>query len=173
MDIILLGKNSIRLKGKKSSFVIDPSNSIGKTEAEAAIRLTSDPDFSTSKLEGLRVTFSGPGEYEVGGTKFSLLKAGEEYAGIFEVDSVTILIGTGAALEKIQEKAENADIVIVNATGEFNDSVIATLEPRVLMVYGEKRDEVKKALGKEGEVVSKFTAAKDKFTDEMQLVLLG
>ncbi|TXG75729.1 hypothetical protein E6Q11_07020 [Candidatus Dojkabacteria bacterium] len=173
MDVILLGKNSIRIKGKKSSFVIDPTTEVGKTEADAAIKLSSVPNFSAAKLEGSRVTFSGPGEYEVGGVKMSLIPAGGECVGFFDVDNVGVLAGSGSALEKVQEKAENADIVIVNANSEFNYSIVTTLEPKVLIVYGDKRDEVKKALGKEGEVMSKFSSAKEKLTDEMQLILLG
>lgn len=173
MDVILLGKNSIRVKGKKSSFVIDPTTELGKTEADAAINLSNLPSFSAAKLDGSRVTFSGPGEYEVGGVKMSLLPAVGERVGFFDIDYISVLAGSGAAIEKVQEKAESADIVVVNANGEFNYSILATLEPKVLIVYGDKKDEVKKALGKEGEVMSKFSTAKEKLTDEMQLVLLG
>lgn len=173
MDIILLGKNSIRIKTKKSSFVIDPTTELGKTEAEAAIKLSNVSNFSAAKLEGSRVTFSGPGEYEVGGVKMSLIAAGNECVGFFDIDNMSLLAGSGAALEKVQEKAENADIVVVNADAEFNYSVVTSLEPKVIVVYGNNKEEVKKVLGKEGEVMSKFSTGKEKLADEMQLILLG
>lgn len=173
MDIMLLGKNSIRIKSKKSSLIIDPASSLGKTEAESWVKLSNISDFSSSKIEGARVGFTGPGEYEVGGIKISLVKAGNESVGFFDVDGVSILAGTGAALEKVGEKVENAEIVIVNADAEFNYSNITSFEPKVLVVYGEKQDEVKKALGKDGQVMNKFSVTKDKLADEMQFILLG
>lgn len=173
MDVMLLGKNSLRIKGKKASFIIDPASDLGKTETDFSIKLNNSSEYSTAKLDGSRVDFSGPGEYEVGGIKISLIKANDERVGLFDVDGLTILTGSGAALEKVGEKVETADAVIVNATGEFDYSQLPTFEPKVLVVYGNNRDEVKKALGKEGEVVAKFSAAKDKLGDEMQFVLLG
>lgn len=173
MDVILLGKNSIRIKGKKASLVIDPTSEIGKTEADAAINLTNVANFSTVKLEGSRVTFSGPGEYEVGGIKMSLIAAGGGCVGFFDVDGISVLVGSGAALEKVQEKAESADMVVVNANSEFNYSVVTSLGSKVLLVYGDNRDEVKKVLGKDGEAMSKFSTTKEKLTEEMQFVLLG
>lgn len=173
MDVFILGEKSIRIKGKKGSFVIDPDLSIGKTEADAAIKLASDESFSINKLEGVRVTFSGPGEYEVGGIKMLIMRSGNESAAIFNVDNLNILIGSGSVLEKIQDKVESPDIVIVNANLEFNYSVVTAFEPKVIIVYGDKKDEVKNTLGKEGEKTTKFSVTKEKLSDEMQLILFG
>lgn len=174
MDIMVLSPKTLRIKGKNSSAIINPVATISKTEADSVLILENSPDLSDAKVEGSRITIKGGGEYEVGGIKYSALRVGEKLVVKIDVDSVRVLIGDGVSIEKIQDKVENADLVVINADSEFNYSVLTAIEPKVLLVYGSKKDEVSKSLGKtDGVNTNKFSTTFDKLPSEMQYVLLG
>lgn len=174
MDIILLGENSLRIKGKNASIIVNPTDQTGKTEAEAIVLLENFQNDNFPKIEGSRITIKGPGEYEVNGIKVSGIGAERKLMVRMEVDNVKLLIGSGESLEKIHDKVEGAEVVVINADKQFNYSILSSLEPRVLIVYGQSREEVKKSLGKnDAETVSKFSTSADKLPSEMQLIIFG
>ncbi len=173
MDIILIGEKSIRVKGKNASVVINPVTGISKTEAEGIVITENYPDFSDSKIEGSRITIKGPGEYEVGGIKISLIPAEGKAVARLNVDNVSVIIGSGSSIEKIKDKIEGSNIVVFNAESEFNYSSLSSLEASVIIAYGKLREEVGKSLGKEVVSVSKFSTTADKLPTEMQFVILS
>lgn len=174
MEIMILSGNTLRVKGKSASLAINPTTETNKTEVNAILALHSDPKFSDSKMEGSRITIKGPGEFEVGGIKISAIAVAEKLVARIDVDSVKVLIGSGEAVEKIQDKVEGSDLVVINADTKFNYSMLTALEPKVLLVYGELKDEVSKSLGKgTAEKANKFSTTADKFPSEMQYILLG
>ena len=173
MDVAILGNNSLRIKGKMASIVVDPSTSTPKTEAQAIILLSANPDFSDSEIEGSRINIKSPGEYEVSGIKISGLSADGELVARVDADGLKVTVGKGKAIERIQDKLEDCPVLVINADSEFNYSILASLEPNLLIVYGEKRAEVAKALGKESiDKANKFSFSADKLPEDMQLVIL-
>lgn len=174
MDVMILSGNALRIKGKNASFVVNPTKETNKTEADFILALNQDSSFSDAKIEGSRITIKGPGEFEVGGIKVSAIKVSEELVASVDVDSVKVLVGSGESIEKIQEKMEGSDILVVNSNNKFNYSILATLEPKVLVVYGDLKDEVSKSLGKESaEKTNKFSTTRDKLPAELAYVLLS
>jgi hypothetical protein len=174
MDIILLDKKTIRVKGKKASVVINPTSSISKTEAESAIYLDNSSDLSNTKIENLRITIKGPGEYEVNGVNVSVINSDGENVAFLDTDKIKITVGKGAVVQKVIEKAENSDIAVIDVNSEFDYAELTKLEPKVLIVHGQFKDEVKKTLGKDdAESTTKYSITSDKLPSEMQLVLLG
>ncbi len=174
MDIMILPGDGLRVKGKNSTLVLNPTVATTKTEADGVILLDKFLSFNDSKIEGSRIRIIGPGDYEVGGAKITAISVFEKLAVRIDIDNVKILIGNGEAIEKIQDKVEDSDILVVNADMKFNYSTLASLEPKVLMVYGELKDEVGKSLGKENaEKMNKYSVTKDKLPSELQFILLG
>ncbi len=174
MDITLLSEKSIRIKSKSASLVVNPTSTISKTEAEGVLMLEKNPTLSSSKVEGSRISINGQGEYEVGGIKVSAIQVGDRLVANIEADGVRVLVGDGQSVEKIHEKVEGSDITLIDASEEFNYSSVSSLEQRVLLVYGLKKEEVGKSLGKSDvATVSKFSVTRDKLPEEMQLILLG
>lgn len=174
MDIMLLPGDALRLKGKNTTLVLNPTTSTTKTEADAIILLDKFLNFSDSKIEGSRITIIGPGDYEVGGTKITAHKVFEKLAVRVDLDNVKVLVGNGEAIEKIQDKVEDSDIIVVNANDKFNYSALASLEPKVLIVYGALKDEVGKSLGKESsEKLNKYATTADKLPQELQFIVFG
>ncbi len=174
MDVILLNENTLKIKGKNASIIINPSTSTSKTEADAIILLKSDLSFNPDKIEGSRITIKGPGEYEISGVKISTTRVEEDQVARVDVDNVKVLVGNGSAIEKIHDKIEEAQVVVINSDEEFNHSILTSLEPNVLLVYGAKRTEVAKSLGKdEAASASKYSTSSDKLPAEMEVILLG
>ncbi len=173
MDVVVLGKNTLRVKGKNSSIIINPSQSTNKTEADAVLVLNSYEDYSDKKIEGFRIVIKGSGEYEIGGAKISAIRADERLVAKLDVDGIKILISNGISLEKVQDKVDECDILLINADSDFNHSVVTSFEPSIVLIYGEKSEDVIKSLGKNGsEKVTKFSTTLEKLPSEMQVYLL-
>ncbi len=98
MEIAVLDKETIRIKGKNASFIIDPTSSISKTSADAIIFLTdvSDVNGPSSKVSDARVIIKGPGSYEIGGVRISGTKSGRDFYYSFNIDGLAIFIGIGS-----------------------------------------------------------------------------
>lgn len=174
MDVMLLGKNTLRIKGKNASFVINPDSLTSKTETDAIVLLGTNSGSTFPKIEGSRITIKGPGEYEISGIKISTTAVGQNLVANAEVDGVKLLIGSAESIERIHDNTPECDIAIVGSDTEFNQAVLTSLEPRVLLVYGDNKEAVAKSLGKSEAVkASKFSATSEKLPEEMQLVLLG
>ncbi len=174
MDIALLNPGTLRIKGKNSTLIIDPNSSTGKNEADGVIVLNSYENFSVNKIEGYRIIIKGPGEYEVGGTKISALSFDKNLIVKMDVDGVKVLIGDGASIEKLHDKLEETQILVINSDLPFNDSILASLEPNVFVVYGNKKEEVIKTIGKDEPVkVAKYSTASDKLPQELEVVSLN
>ncbi len=173
MDLALLSEESLRVKGKTASLIIDPTEKIQKTEAEGIVMLTSSPEFSDKKVEGSRITIQGPGEYEVGGIKISATRVDKKLVATVYVDNLKILIGSGDSIEKIKDKIGNCQLAVVRADEAFNNSMLTSLEPRALLLYGPNKDEVQKSMGKEGVKAAKYSTNADRLPEEMDFVILG
>ena len=76
MDVALLGSNSLKIKIKKTSLIIDPKKDIAKIDADAII--VTGKDYDPSRVSEHRVIINQTGEYEVSGLKISSFKSGEE-----------------------------------------------------------------------------------------------
>ena len=71
VDIAIVGKTSIKLKGRKASFIVDPSSVLPKTSADAIILLNGYDNIDISAVTDSRIIIEGAGGYEVGGVKIS------------------------------------------------------------------------------------------------------
>lgn len=172
MDIAIFGNQSIKIKGKHATFVVDPTKEMPKTVSDAIIILNSNDNIDVERVTDFRIIISGPGGYEVGGVKISGTKtpAGTLYK--FSMDNINIILGS-ATEEKI-EGFNACEVAIINTNSDFNESFVTTLEPKMSILYGDKKNESAKALGAENvSLVSKITVAKDKLPEKMEIVVLG
>ena len=171
MEIAVVALNCLKIKGKKGSFVIDPLNVNSKTEADAVIFFSEKETADLPKIEGYRVVISSPGEYEVSGIKISGSKSGDGLIYQFYVDGVNIVLANASVLEKAKDKLSSHNILLLNADTEVSISAVTTLEPEVVVVYGENASK----LEKEENVIkaSKYSTTKDKLPEKMETVLLS
>ena len=172
VDIAIVGKESIKIKGKQASFVIDPVAGMSKVGGDAIILLGGGEGIDVSRVTDSRIILAGPGSYEVGGVKILGTKTIKGTIYKMTMDGITTIIGSSA---EVKTEGFNAcQVLIVDTTDEFSESFVTALEPKITILYGEKKNEAAKTLGVENvSVVSKLTVAKDKLPDEMETVVLG
>ena len=171
MDISIVGKNSIKIKGKQATFVVDPAKGMPKISSDAIILLGSGSDVDTSRVTDYRIILDGPGGYEVGGVKISGLRTPKGVLYRFSIDDTIVILGSA-----VDVKAEGFDVcqvAIVNTTNDFNEAFVTAMEPKMTILYGNKVVESAKALGAESVLpVPKITVAKDKLPEKMEVVVL-
>jgi hypothetical protein len=177
MDINILDKNSIKIKIKKVNFVIDPGSSISKTNADAIIAFDASAIDST-RVTDYRVIIKGPGEYEVGGVKVVGVKDGESLAYSLIAQETSIIIGKASSLGKMLDKVSEHGIAVLDIDSKLDPSIITAIEPRYLVLYGEKVKEELSSLSKEllekkTESSQKISLNEEKMPEEMELFVLG
>lgn len=171
MDITLLSPNSIKLKGKVASFLVEPRDTKGKLAADAVITFDNTP-IDTSAIEGVRVVIAGAGDYEVGGVKMVGVPGQGATLYYINIDSIIIMVGKSSAL-KNKESLRDANIAILFSDGPTDTSLLASLGSSVAIFYGTSAMENIKSLGKEASAVMKYTITKDKLPTEMEAILLA
>lgn len=168
MDLTLLDKNSIKIKGKRSSLVVDPSQKSPKTPADAVVLLGKEG--ALERVEGARLVINDDGEYEVGGVKItgvSNLDSGTFYN--LNIDNTQTILARTSTLEKVTDTANEAQVAILNVDSSLNESIIASLEAKVIVLYGEKASEGLKALGKQDlSSLRKVTVGREKLPQEQE-----
>jgi hypothetical protein len=172
VDISVLGKDSIKLKGKNVTFVVNPTKGMPKIAADAVIILDGASDLDLERVTESRITIEGPGGYEIGGAKIygTQTPVGTLYK--ISLDNVSILLGPAADVEK--EGFNVCQVAIVNTSNNFNESYVTAMEPKIVVLCGDKKVESAKALGAEKtSLVSKISVTKDKLPEKMEIVVLG
>jgi len=172
VEIATLSQTSLKIKGKRSSFVIDPDKTLkAKTPAEAVVVFNGLQSLDVGKIEGQRVVISGSGEYEVGGIKISGVKTGGELFYQMLVDGVTVALANSNSINTLKEKLTGHHILLFCVNGKIDEALIATLEPRVVIFYGENVAELKNTI-KDAIPMQKYAVTLEKLPEKMQTVIL-
>jgi hypothetical protein len=172
VDISIIGEKSIKIKGKRTTFLIDPMKGMTKTSADAIVLLRGREGIDLSRVTDARIIVEGPGSYEVGGTRFSGLKTPNGTLYRFQIDDVVIILGR--ATDSKVEEFNTCQVAIVNTDENFNESFVTAMEPKITILYGDKKIESAKTLGGENIApVSKISVGKDKFPEKMEVAVLG
>ena len=173
MDIQILGNSSLKIKSKKTTLAVDPKTSISKFDADAV--LVTDKESDTKRIDNFRVIINSVGEYEISGLKISGIKVGTNVMFGLTSENANALITKASQLENIStEKLGEYKIAIINADAKINQSILTSLEPSVVVLYGENAKEEAKAMGKENAVVSsKISISEDKLPEEMDVMVLS
>lgn len=172
MDIAIVGKTSIKLKGKKASFIVDPAKDAPKTSSEAIILSNGYDNIDISRVTDSRIIIEGPGGYEVGGTKISGVSTPKGVLYKLSIDDVIVIIGkaTGSTTEGFSA----CQVAIVNTDSDFSELFVTALEPKITVLYGDNKEAAAKMLGAENiTLVPKKTITKDKLPEKMEVVVLG
>lgn len=173
MDIQIFKPSTLKIKSKKTTLAFDPQKHVSKFDADAVILTGKENDIS--RITNFRTVIDGPGEYEVTGLKISGLSS--EGALMYELnsESSSALVSSASALNKVSaDKLGDYSIVILNADEELNQTSVTAMEPRIVVLYGDKKEEGAKVLGaSSSKESSKITLSEEKFPEELEVVLLG
>ncbi len=173
MEIQKIDKNSIKIKGKKGSFVVDPTKDIKtKTPADAIVVLSKGSEIEKERIEECRLVIQGSGEYEFSGIKVSVSQIGNYLTYKAIIDGVEIFLANIEVLNENKDLADGSQIVVFNTQSLADQSLIAKITPQIVVLYGEKAEEQAKSMGKEITPVSKFQIKNEKLPEEMQVVCL-
>ena len=168
MEIALLPKSGLRIKGKQAVLAIDSQDKA----VYPAVLLMNKTSEEVNKTDET-VVIAGTGEYEVGGIKMSGIRVEGSTIYSMTVDGVSILLGNLNSLEKIHAKLQDHHIIVVNCNEVGNTSFITALVENVIIFSGEKAAEVVQGFGKEGvKNMNKYTVTKDKLPAEVETILL-
>ena len=171
VDVSVLSKDSIKIKGKNSSFVIDPMAQIQEVGADAVVFLKDIEKPVVERVTDYRVIIKGGGEYEVAGTRILGTKSNGNFLYSFNIDSISVFVARTSGLSKSQETGDY-NILILNVDCDFKDTMVTGFSPSIVILFGEKAQEALKMLGKESSKSQKFSISADKLPLEMQVVLL-
>lgn len=125
MEIKILDKKSVLLKGKKENVLIDPTKEIlGEEKNQSRIVVYTSNEDSADKLINGKVVLHGPGEYEIGGVEmFGINGGNEETIYTFNLDGVLVCV-IGEIVEPLSdkkiEKINSVDVLIVSIKNRKN-----------------------------------------------------
>lgn len=168
MEIALLPKGSLRIKGKQAAIGVDSQD---KGPYNAILAVAKNPQDITVDEGSLLVI--GPGEYEVGGIKLSGVRSETELAFTVKVDGVDVLVGRINSLDKMQHKLKEHNIVVAFCDSEANASFLTSLASNVIMFCGDHAKEAAQALSKDNlKSMPKYAATLDKLPQEVETIIL-
>ncbi len=169
MEIALLPKTALRIKGKNAAIIINPHD---KAAYNAAIFF--DTPLEEISLEGDTVVINRPGEYEIGGMKIKGVKNESDTLYTVSVDGVEVLLGKINSLDKMQHKLKEHTIVVAYCDAVVSGSFLTSLATNVVVFYGEKSAEIVQAFAKENiKQMAKYAVTRDKLPGEVETVLLS
>lgn len=172
MDIANVIDNVIKIRSKNTSFVVDPVKTMAKVSADAILLLNNNMHVDTTRVLDQRIIISGQGEYEVGGVKVSGIKVLGGIVYSLFLESYLVVLGKVSDISRLQDRIPSCEIALLLVDHDLK-SIVAKLEPKIVVLYGEKKMEGARSLGKIGiEPVQKFTT-KGKLEEDMQVIVMG
>lgn len=170
MEIVSLSKMALKIKGKRATLVINPDSTLrGRVQADAVLAFPEiTPD--TTKIDDSRVILRGVGDYEVGGIKISGIKSGKHFAYTLFIDGISVAFADSNAIEGLRDALSGQQVLVLFVSEKVDMSPVSALEPRVVILYGEKAAEI---APKEGvTTTAKFVVTKEKLPEKMETMLL-
>jgi hypothetical protein len=129
MDIAKVGENSLKIKSKNTTFIINPEK---KVDDEVVVLTSKAKDYSEYQD---RVVIDGPGDYEVAGVSIH----GEEFQGklLFDFleDSQKLLILPSTTVAKSRETEDYTatvvflDEAVSESLPQINSPIVAVIGP--------------------------------------------
>lgn len=176
MEIAIVSPQTLRMKGKKATFLIDPTTLRTKTETDAVMLYHSNDTFDATKVVGSRLTIAGPGDYEVSFAKVSATRMGDDIVYQLTVDGLSILCCPTRVVSKLKDKL-TAPVVVLFADEKVDDIDLAALEADVAVIYGQHAqtlvEKVGKGEGTKPTATNKFSITHDKLPEELQVIWLS
>lgn len=168
MEIALLPKNGLRLKGKQTTLAVDPQD---KAPYGGVLLIEKSADELVNQEA---VIINSTGEYEIGGIKMTGSRSESGMLYSLSIDGVDVLVGKLDALEKMQHKLKEHNVVIVRCDVEGSASFITSLAENVVIFYGDKASEISATFGKENiKKMPKYSTTKDKLPAEVETIVLA
>lgn len=178
MEISILPKSSIKIKGKKSSLIIDSSSLATKAETDGVILFNNPNAGVSSKASSYRVVIAGPGDYEVGGIKISGIRQGSDTYYIIHIDGLSMLLCRVGTVDKLKDSLAETQISLLYADKSIDKASVGILSSKIVAIYGERLEEYMQTFSKGGDddtqkkATGKIVVSYDKLPSEMDFFFL-
>lgn len=167
MEIALLPKSALRIKGKTASFVVNPQ---GPVSSNAVLLLDPSAEFDTEDA----VVIKGAGEYEIGSIKIAGTRNEKSVLYSMHLDGIDLIVGDITLFSAMQHKLKEHNIVVVNCDELTDASFLTSLAVNAVLFYGDNAQEVSQGFEKEKlKQMNKYTASLGKLPAEMETILLA
>jgi len=167
MEIALLQKSALKIKGKYASFVVNPAD---VTSANAVLFLHPDAAYQSDEA----VVLSGAGEYEIGGVKITGQRNDKGVLYSLKIDGMEVLVGSISVLSSMHQKLKEHNQVIVLCNEVADASYLTALAINAVVFYGDHAQEVAQSFEKEKlQQMNKYTTSLGKLPAEMETILLS
>lgn len=168
MEIAIMPQTTLRIKGKHMTLGVDQQD---KLNSRATIAI--QKHYKEFKPVEDNVLIDGPGEYEVGGIKITGTRSGSKVVYSISVDGVEVLLGKISALDAMQHKLKEHNIVAALCDEVVTASFLTSLTSNAVLFYGDKAAEISQAFGKDKlQRMPKYQTTKDKLPTEVETVIL-
>lgn len=166
MEIAVLPKQALKLKGKKSLFILNPQDKLDGYNAAIYVH-------PIDSYESEIVKIAGAGDYEVAGVKIAGTRTEDSIVYSLKIDEIDVLLGEMNALDKMQHKLKEHNIVVLLCNEKTDASFATSLAINTVLFYGSAASEVVHTFAKENVLeMNKYQVTADKLSNEMQTVLL-
>ncbi|MEK7571304.1 MAG: hypothetical protein AAB553_03435 [Patescibacteria group bacterium] len=167
MEIIALGSEGVRLKGKQAVFSVNATDKAANGTFLFAPAMQAVIDNEDS------IVLSGPGDYELRGVKITGIRGGDTTVYSMILDGVSIAVGNLQAIQSLQTKLKEQNIIIAYCTTEENASFLTSLASNALVFYGPKAATVNQVFPKEkSQTIAKYQTTLEKLPLEMETIVL-
>jgi hypothetical protein len=167
MEIALLPKSVLRVKGKTATFVFNPQTPVAANAVflfEPGVEYTSDET----------VVLNGAGEYEIGGVKITGLRNEKSVLYSMNIDGIEVVAGSITLLSAMQHKLKEHNVVVVNCDETVDASFLTSLAINAVLFCGENASVVAQGFEKEKlQKTNKYSASLGKLPAEMETILLS
>ena len=188
MEIRFLGNQTIYIKGKKESVLVNPTDKDGSLKLGGRIIAFTSKDFDNLGLSTEKVILRGPGEYEIGGVEVQGVNGGNgDVIYVFTIDGVTVGVFGDlkeALSDKKQEKISSLDVMLISIkkNESISDKLILDWAKKwganylIPVGFDEPNEDLIRFLdkadteGKEG--IESLKVEKDELPDGMEVVVL-
>jgi hypothetical protein len=169
MEIAVLPKGGVRIKGKQATLIVGSSD---VTPGVNALLLYAY-DETGEPIKDEVLVIDSPGDYEVSSVKISTFRNASDLAHSFSMDGIDVVIGKLAAMERMQSKLGEHQIVVLFADSVSDASFATNLVTNTLVFYGVQGKEVAEKVAKGVlQELSKYVVTMDKLPAEVETVLL-
>ncbi len=167
MEIALVQKSALRIKGKTATFVVNPETSVA---ANATLLLDPSSEYTSDES----VVLSGAGEYEIGGIKITGTRNEKSVLYSMNIEGVDIVVGTISLLSAMQHKLKEYNVVVVDCGEVVDASFLTSLAINAVVFYGANAQAVAEGFEKEKlQTMNKYSASLGKLPVEMETILLA
>lgn len=131
MELIFASKDSIKIRTKLSTFIIDPSE-----KSDGDVLVFTSP--SSVSYDRDKLIIEGPGEYEISGVyiKGEVVEGGILYE--FSDDAKKIIVAPSEAVKTLD--AEGCSATVIHATARLEQKDVETLSSDLVVVYGDSQN---------------------------------